>query len=133
MSDFRKVTDSFFVSPQISVADVAQAKAQGFTLIINNRPDGESPGQPSADEIGEAARAAGLGYLFAPVVGRPAPGAVAAVREAVDANPGLTLAFCRSGTRSICAWAMGQTEKTTPDELIRIAHAAGYDLSAVLG
>jgi uncharacterized protein (TIGR01244 family) len=133
MSDFRKVTDRFFVSPQISVEDVARAKALGFTLIINNRPDGEAPGQPSAEQIGEAARAAGLGYLFAPVVGRPDPGAIAAVREAVDANPGSTLAFCRSGTRSICAWAMGQTDKTDSEELIRIAQTAGYDLSAVLG
>ena len=40
MSDFRRVTDSFWVSPQISVSEVAEAKAQGFGLIINNRPDG---------------------------------------------------------------------------------------------
>ncbi len=132
MSDFRKVTDGFYVSPQISVDDVAQAKAQGFTLIINNRPDGESPGQPSADEIGEAARIAGLEYLFAPVVGRPGEGAIVAVRQAVDAHPGKTLAFCRSGTRSICAWAMGQTDHIDRDDLVRLGHAAGYDLSPVL-
>ena len=30
MTDFRTVTDSFSVSPQISVADIAEAKGQGF-------------------------------------------------------------------------------------------------------
>jgi uncharacterized protein (TIGR01244 family) len=132
MSDFRKVTDHFSVSPQISIADVAEAKAQGFTLIINNRPDGEAPGQPTAEAIGEAARAAGLAYVFAPVVGRPAPDAVEAVRRAVDSSPGPVLAFCRSGTRSICAWAMGQADRIDHDELIGLGHAAGYDLGAVL-
>ena len=39
MTSFRRVTDSFSVSPQISPADVAQAAAEGVTLIINNRPD----------------------------------------------------------------------------------------------
>jgi uncharacterized protein (TIGR01244 family) len=133
MSEFRKVTDGFSVSPQIEVEDIARAKAQGFTLIINNRPDGESPGQPSAEAIGEAAREAGLAYVFAPVVGRPSPDAVDAVRRAIDGAPGPVLAFCRSGTRSICAWAMGQEGRIDRDELISLGHAAGYDLGAVLG
>ena len=46
MSDFRRVTDDFSTAPQISVADVAEAARLGFTTIINNRPDGEAPGQP---------------------------------------------------------------------------------------
>jgi uncharacterized protein (TIGR01244 family) len=133
MTDFRKVTDDFFVSPQISVADVAEAKARGFALIINTRPDGEAPGQPTAEAIGEAARAAGLAYVFAPVVGRPAPDAVEAVRQAVEGASGPVLAFCRSGTRSICAWAMGQDGRMDHDDLIRLGEGAGYDLSAVLG
>ncbi len=132
MSDFRKVTDAFFVSPQISVEDVAEAKAQGFALIINNRPDGEAPGQPMAEAIGKAARDHGLAYVFAPVVGLPARDVVDAVRRAVEAAPGPVLAFCRSGTRSICAWAMGQTDHIDRDDLVRLGHAAGYDLSPVL-
>ncbi|MFN3287693.1 MAG: beta-lactamase hydrolase domain-containing protein, partial [Sphingomonadaceae bacterium] len=34
--------------PQISPADVAALAAQGVRMVINNRPDGESPGQPAA-------------------------------------------------------------------------------------
>ena len=60
MTDFRRVHDRLSVSPQISAADIAQAKAQGFTTIINNRPDDEAPDQPSSAEIEAAAKAAGL-------------------------------------------------------------------------
>jgi uncharacterized protein (TIGR01244 family) len=132
MTDFRTVTETFSVSPQISPADVAVAAAQGFTLIINNRPDGEAPGQPTSAQIEAAARAAGLDYVFIPVVGRPSAGQADAVRAAAAGAPGKVLAFCRSGTRSICAWAIGQAATTDPDHLIRLGAAAGYDLAPVL-
>jgi uncharacterized protein (TIGR01244 family) len=132
MTDFRTVTDTFSVSPQITPADVAAAAEQGFTLIINNRPDGEAPGQPTGAEIETAARAAGLDYLAAPVVGRPGPAQVEAVREAVASANGKVLAYCRSGTRSITAWAMGQAGAVERDRLLRLGAAAGYDLTLVI-
>jgi uncharacterized protein (TIGR01244 family) len=131
MSDFRKVTETFWVSPQIDVSDVARAKALGFTLIINNRPDGEAPGQPTGAEIEAAALAAGIAYLAAPVIGGPGPAQVAAVRAGV-AGAAKTLAYCRSGTRSIMTWALGQATPENQTELARLGAAAGYDLSPVL-
>src|SRR3546814_13741233 len=97
MSDFRRVTDELSVAPQISVADVAEAARQGFKAIVNNRPDGEEPGQPSSAEIAAAAKAAGLAYTHVPVRGAPGPAEVEAVRQAVYAADGPVLAFCRSG------------------------------------
>jgi uncharacterized protein (TIGR01244 family) len=134
MSDFRFVTDDFAVSPQISTADVAVAAARGFTLIVNNRPDGEAPGQPAGAAIQAAARAAGLDYIHIPVTGAPTAPQVEAVRKAADGASGKVLAFCRSGTRSIVTWAVGQAAdgKIGASELVRRAAAAGYDLSAVL-
>jgi uncharacterized protein (TIGR01244 family) len=132
MTDFRIVTDTFAVSPQIAIADVAAAAADGFTLIINNRPDGEDPGQPTGAEIEAAARAAGLDYLAAPVVGRPGPAQVEAVREAVAGAKGKVLAYCRSGTRSINTWAMGQAGAVDRDRLLRLGASAGYDLAGVI-
>lgn len=73
MTDFRRVTDQLSVAPQISTADLAQAAAQGFKLVINNRPDGEDPSQPSSAEIEAAAKAAGLAYVHIPVRGGPTP------------------------------------------------------------
>ena len=135
MSAFRHVTEDLSVAPQISVADVAEAARQGFSVIINNRPDGEEPGQPTSAEIERAAREAGLAYIHAPVRGSPGPDEVEAVREVVDASDGRVLAFCRSGTRSIVTWAIGQAMSgaRTRGELVSLGRAAGYDLSGVLG
>lgn len=135
MSDFRHVTDHLSVAPQIGVADVAAAKAAGFATIINNRPDGEAPDQPAGAEIEAAARAAGLAYFHIPVRGMPGPAEVAAMREAADGSAGPVLAFCRSGTRSITTWSLGQAQAGAIDraELVGLGRAAGYDLSGALG
>jgi len=135
MSDFRRVTDQLSVAPQISVADVAEAARQGFRLIINNRPDGEAPDQPPGAEIEAAARAAGLDYAHIPVVGGPTPAQVAQEREVLASAKGPVLAFCRSGTRSIVTWSIGEAEAgaRSRGDLVGLGRAAGYDLSGVLG
>lgn len=133
MSEFRRVTDSLSVSPQVSEADMASAAAQGFVLVINNRPDGEDPSQPSSATIEAAARAAGMDYLHVPVRGGPTQEQVDAVRAATDAADGPVLAFCRSGTRSIVTWSIGQALAGEDREtLVNQGRDAGYDLSGVL-
>ena len=76
------------------------------------------------------AQVLGLDYLWLPVVGAPTPDQADAQATAVRAG-GKTLAFCRSGTRSITAWAMGQARSGAMpvDELVRLGEGAGYDLS----
>jgi uncharacterized protein (TIGR01244 family) len=135
MTDFRHVTDDLSVAPQISVADVAEAAARGFTTIINNRPDGEDPAQPTSAEIEAAAQAAGLRYVHIPVRGAPGPSEVEAVRQVIDSADGPVLSFCRSGTRSIVTWSIGQAMSgaRTRGELVSLGRGAGYDLTGVLG
>jgi uncharacterized protein (TIGR01244 family) len=134
MSRFRDVTSDFAVSPQIEAADVAAARAEGFRLIINNRPDGEAPGQPASAEIEAAARAEGLEYVHIPVSGRPTMDQVEAENRAIEAAKGPALAYCRSGTRSIFTWAIGRqlAGKVSRDELVSQAARAGYDISSAL-
>jgi uncharacterized protein (TIGR01244 family) len=38
---FSKIDETISVAPQISVAQVQEAADQGFTMIINNRPEQE--------------------------------------------------------------------------------------------
>lgn len=134
MADIRPVTPDFATAPQLAPADMAEAAARGFTLVINNRPDGEAPGQPSGAEMELAARAAGLDYVAVPFAGPPGPEQVAAVGAAVRHAHGPVLAFCRSGTRSVTAWALAQAEAGADRaELARQAADAGYDLSGPLG
>jgi len=133
MSDFRRVTGQVSVSPQIDPADIDEAARHGFRLVINNRPDGEAPGQPTSSEVEAAAHQAGLAYAHIPVRGGPTPAQAEAMRELIAQAGGPTLAFCRSGTRSIVTWALGQVMAGAPrDELVAAGAAAGYDLDAVL-
>lgn len=135
MTDFRKVTDDFSVAPQIEISDVARAKAEGFVLVINNRPDGEAPDQPSSDEMEAAAKAAGIAYAHIPVRGGPTPDQVEAERRLLAETQGPVLAYCRSGTRSIVTWSIGEAlaGARPRQELIALGAQAGYDLSGVLG
>ncbi|HSV04079.1 MAG TPA: TIGR01244 family sulfur transferase [Phenylobacterium sp.] len=135
MPDFRRVTDQISVSPQIAPDDVARAAAQGFRTIINNRPDGEAPDQPSGHQIEQAAREAGLAYFHIPVRGGPTPEQVETTERVVSEADKPVLAFCRSGNRSILTWALAETHAGARDrqELIALGRQAGYDLSAALG
>ncbi len=131
---FRQLTDSLFVSPQISVSDVEQAKALGVSFILNNRPDDEEPGQVNGTEIEAAAKAAGIGYASVPVNHSGfAPWQLDGMDEAIAAaEGGKLLAYCRSGTRSTLLWALSRARAgDNPDTLSATAAAGGYDLSPV--
>ena len=130
MADIRVVTDRFSVAPQIGLDDLAQLAANGYRHVINNRPDHESPDQPSSEQVEAAAKQAGLTYVHAPFVGQPTAEAV----KAVAAADGNTLAFCRSGTRSVTAWAMAQaSEGGAAQAIVEAASEAGYNLSGMSG
>ncbi|BBD01757.1 MULTISPECIES: TIGR01244 family sulfur transferase [Sphingobium] len=131
---FRKLTDRILVSPQISVEQVGEAKAQGVTLIINNRPDDEEPGQVNGAEIEAAAQAAGIAYLAVPVAhGGFAPWQLDGMAQALgQAGDGKLLAYCRSGTRSTLLWALTRARAgDNGDVLAAQAAAAGYDIAPV--
>ena len=132
MTDFRRVTEILSVSPQIALDDLHQAASQGFVLVINNRPDGEEPGQPGSATIEAATRALGLNYLYVPVRGGPTPDQVETVRQAVAAAKGPVLAYCRSGTRSCNLWALAAAKAgRNPTLIVMQAEGAGYDLSGL--
>jgi uncharacterized protein (TIGR01244 family) len=130
---FRTLDPSISVFGQIEVEDVAVAKEQGFTAIINNRPENEQPGQPAGAAIEAAAHAAGLDYVAIPVDHSGfSEWQVTAMANALQKADGPVLAFCRSGTRSTFLWALARN-KLGDDGAALIAKAAGagYDLSAI--
>ena len=133
MTEFRAVSGRLSVAGQIAPADVATAKRQGVALVINNRPEGESPDQPPGADIEAACRAAGVAYMALPIRGRPDSEQSAAMKAAIDGAGGPVLAFCRSGARSISAWALGEAlAGGDRGAILAAAGGAGYDLSALL-
>jgi uncharacterized protein (TIGR01244 family) len=135
MSDFRHLTDTFWASPQIALEDVGEAKAQGITLIINNRPEGEAADQVPGEAIEAAARAAGIDYRAIPVTHAGfSEEQVRAMAAAIDEAAGPVLAYCRSGTRSTLLWALAQAARgEAPDTIAARAAGAGYDVAPVRG
>jgi uncharacterized protein (TIGR01244 family) len=129
----RQLDHRTLISGQISPEDVAQLKEQGVTLIVNNRPDGEEPGQPLAGEIEAAAEEAGIAYRFVPIQRGIGPSDVECMLEAMrEAGDGKLLAFCRSGNRSALAWAVARRDEgASIEELEEAAARAGIDLSPV--
>ena len=127
---FRQLDDHMLVSGQIVPEDVAEAAAQGVTMIVNNRPDGEIPGQPTSAQIEAAAAAAGLGYRHIPVAGGFSPAQVEEMANALAASEGKVLAFCGSGRRSSYIWALARAQAgDNAEEIVGKAAAAGYDLT----
>ena len=133
MPNFRKLSDTVLTSPQLAASDIAAAKEAGVVLIVNNRPDGEAPDQPSGEEIARAAADAGIEYSAIPVTGAGFGAAqVDAMVEALDAADGPVLAFCRSGTRSTLLWSLAQAKAGGDPEAISAAAAgAGYDIAPI--
>jgi len=103
-------TEHFATAPQIDPLDMAAIAAQGFSTVINNRPDGEGgPDQPSSQAMAQAAQAASLAYHYLPVIsGQVTFEQVRAFAAIVADSKGPVLAFCRSGARSTNIWHMGQ-------------------------
>jgi len=129
----RRLSDELSVSPQISVADVAEIVAAGFRSIVCNRPDGESGDQVSFGEVEVAAKAAGLEIALQPIVsGQLTEADGAQFGEIVAGLPKPVLAYCRSGTRCTMLWALSQATEKPSNEIIERAAQAGYDMSALV-
>lgn len=129
----RQLDEKTLVNGQISPDDIAELKALGVTLIVNNRPDGEDVGQPHSEDIEAAAKAAGIDYRHVPIARGMGPSDIEAMREAMHSvGDGKMFAFCRSGNRSTLAWAVAKSEDGVPrEDLNRMANDAGFDLGPV--
>jgi len=125
----RQLDEKVMVSGQVAPHEVAGLAEQGVTVLVNNRPDGEEPGQPLAGDIEDAAAAAGISYRFVPILRGIGPADVESMQEAIRAaEGGKMLAFCRSGTRSALAVALAKREEgESADDVQRCLTDAGFD------
>jgi len=125
----RQLDERILVSGQIAPHEVAGLASDGVTMLVNNRPDGEEPGQPLASEIEEAAAQAGIAYRFVPIIRGIGPADVEAMQNALEeAEDGKLLAFCRSGTRSAFVAALAKREGgSSAEEVSNCLVSAGFD------
>ena len=126
-----QVSETLFIAKQPSLAGIRQLQADGFTTLIDNRPDGEEETQPGSAVEKTVAVDAGLGFSFIPVRGSDITEAdVRAFQEAVVAAPGIVFAHCRSGTRSLILHTIGEVldGRMTDEEVVPFGERLGFDL-----
>ncbi|CAN5417563.1 bifunctional protein tyrosine phosphatase family protein/NAD(P)/FAD-dependent oxidoreductase [soil metagenome] len=129
-----KLDEKLLVCGQITPEDIDQATSAGVRLIINNRPDGEEPGQPFSADLKAQAEALGIAYRHIPISGGNFDEAsVTDFGDALASVDGLALAFCRTGTRATTLWALSQAGSRPTAAILSAANAAGYDLSQLRG
>lgn len=123
------LTETVAASPQVQPDDMPAIAAAGYKVVINNRPDGESLGQPTSEALRSAAEAAGLEYHYYPLNAFNYPGDDLAAMEALfDDSARPVFAFCRSGTRSTNLWVSSRDAERR-DQARQHAQQLGFDVS----
>ena len=121
-----RLHDRLAVSGQVTPADLTDIKAAGYGVVINNRPDGESADQPSAETMRAACVAAGLDFHDLPVQpGRFDDALLADFRAIVEAASAPVLAYCRTGNRSATCWALSMAPVLGSREVAGAVRDAG--------
>jgi len=131
----KQVSDKLFIAPQLTADDIRAAKAKGIAAIVNNRPDGEEPGQPTSSENRRIAQTEGLGYTHVPVVpGQVTKGHVADFQAALAQAEGPVLAHCKTGTRSATLYAIGEVldGRMAKSDVMPLGERLGVDLSGAV-
>ncbi len=89
------------ITGQVTPDQVPMLAENGIKTIINNRPDGEEPGQPTSADIAAAAKKAGLAYKEISFAGNELnQNHVEAFADFFNQAESPILVFCRTGARS---------------------------------
>jgi uncharacterized protein (TIGR01244 family) len=117
----------------LSAADIEELAASGVKTIINNRPDGEDPGQLPAGEARRLCDAHGIAYHHIPFTGPTLTRADIDAFEAVLMSASHPMvAHCRSGTRSTMIWALTRVRQgDDPAALVALGARNGVDIAAL--
>ena len=133
MMQFTQLDAMTYVGKQISVANLNDLKRMNVKTVIVARPEGETADQPAISELRDAAEALGITVHQIPVVpGNISDADVFAFRAITSEAGHPVFAYCHSGMRATSLWALSAVEQgQSPDKILRMAHAAGFDLTAV--
>ena len=131
--DIRALTPSYAVSPQIDPSDLTAIKAAGYTTVIDNRPDGEIPETLQTERMRMAAEALGLVFVVNPVTpGQFTDKVIDIQRAAVAAATGPVFAYCASGNRCSCVWALMNAGALPLEDLVGTRAKFGYNLTPLI-
>ena len=132
MVDFRPLDDRMAFTGQLQPEDFPELAARGVRTIINNRPDGEEPGQLPAAEAAALAARLGMAYHYLPVtMPTLTRDQISAFGRLLDQAEAPVVAHCRTGTRSAGLWAAAQAAAGRDlEQAMTEAERAGFDLAS---
>jgi uncharacterized protein (TIGR01244 family) len=121
------------VTGRLDRSDIEALALAGVRTIVNNRPDGEDPGQLPAAEARRLAEALGIAYHHIPITAATLSRADVDTFAATLRNtPAPVVAHCRSGTRSTLLWALSRMrEGAEPLGLVAEAARHGIDIASL--
>ncbi|XSG83139.1 MAG: bifunctional sulfur transferase/dioxygenase Blh [Methyloligella sp. ZOD6] len=132
--DYVRVTDRFAVAKQPRLEDFEALAADGFRALINARPEGEEPGQPSSGAEAKAAQQTGMAYRHVPVGLKSITYEdVRNFQSALEATNGPAIGHCKSGLRALALYTLGEVldGRMGQDEIAGFGERLGFDLSSV--
>ena len=108
MKKFKQFAAGVYISEQLSVDDISQAKAGGIATIVCNRPDGEAGNQTSSATLAALAGEHGMEFVYMPMTSPSEAADLVSKIAPVLQSKGDVLLYCRSGRRStaLCTEAL---------------------------
>ncbi|MGB1336288.1 TIGR01244 family sulfur transferase [Planktomarina sp.] len=129
----KKLSDQFYVGPQIEIDEIEDLQLSGIKSVICLRPDGEGVGQPAFEALKSQARSLEIAAHYLPIVpGQISDAQIAEFADMVTKSPSPIFAYCRSGMRATALWALHQAQfGQSVDDILAAAKSAGHDLTAL--
>lgn len=125
----RQLEDDLITCGQLNKEQIKELAAVGIKTLIFNRPDAEEIGQPATAELQAQAEALGMQWIFQPVLSgqvTDAEGLEFGKLYSAAAKP--VVAFCRTGARCGCLWALSQKPHQPGKVLVAKMQQAGFDM-----
>ncbi|TCU30751.1 uncharacterized protein (TIGR01244 family) [Rhizobium azibense] len=127
-----KISDRLSVMPQPDIGDFQSLREQGFTALINARPDNEEAGQPGTAAEERAAIQSNMSYSYIPITMATVTEAdIIAFQKALKDSAGPVVAHCKSGARALHLYALGEVldGRMKPHDVLPFGQRNGIDLS----
>lgn len=126
---YKRQLDDLITCGQLTSEQIEALATAGIKTLIFNRPDAEEVGQPATAELQARAEALGMRWIFQPVIsGQVTDEEGVEFGKLYEAAAKPVVAFCRTGARCGCLWALSQKQKKTGAELVNTMKQAGFDM-----
>ncbi len=126
---FKRQLDDLTIYGQLNVEHVKALAAKGVKTLIFNRPDAEEYNQPATADLQQQAEASGMTWVHQPVAsGQVTQQQGIEFGRLYAAAEKPVVAFCRSGARCGCLWALSQHQEQSAEELVTKMQQAGFDM-----